>query len=404
MIRRHRLACCLAAVLLVLPFCISVSHAAAGGLVDTFCPPSQVAFVPCDYSPWPQDWQELKYRESYNFRGAVSSSSPLASVTITIQSEESVSTLYPYTKTVTFLRESGITSYDLGDAYQTVEQQSLMLMVETRLLARGKHTVSLSATVWGDDRVYPLTAGSFSLAEWYGFSLTPDKYASYQGLMSFFDGDTDKFTFSYRWTNGVFISVDPKWTEKYIVRSDMGYVHVDAYPYFQRAKEYIDSAWLRVSGTNGDSGVIPLSCLVDGYGGTRVSRFQRGGRVISHHTFGTCIDINAGLFPNQNRYARKQLIHDEVAECLTYNGLRFGDGTLYYDFTYSGAYAGRVFDVPETVVNYLLYELAFYRAGFNWGFYFSHTCDAMHFTLTESDYLCHTDPKTGLRKVFVYCN
>lgn len=222
--------------------------------------------------------------------------------------------------------------------------------------------------------------------------------------MRFFDGDTDKFTFAYQWANGVFIRIDPKWTEKYIVRSDMGNVHADAYPYFQQAKEYIDSTWLRVSGTNGDSGVIPLSRLVDGYGGTRVSRFQRGGRVISHHSFGTCIDINAGLFPNQNRFARKQLIYDEVTKHLTYNGIRYADGALFYDFTYSGTYGRRVWYVPETVVNYLLYELAFYRAGFNWGYYFTHTSDAMHFTLTESNYFYHTDPDIGLRKVSVYYN
>ena len=58
--------------------------------------------------------------------------------------------------------------------------------------------------------------------------------------------------------------------------------------------------------------------------------------------------------------------------------------------------------VPREIQNYLLYELAFYRAGFGWGYYFSHNCDAMHYTLTELDPALHEAEGTGLRKVFEY--
>ena len=53
-------------------------------------------------------------------------------------------------------------------------------------------------------------------------------------------------------------------------------------------------------------------------------------------------------------------------------------------------------------MNYFLYELAFYRAGFAWGFYYPHTCDAMHFTLTELSPSLFTDGPYAMRKVFTY--
>ena len=52
------------------------------------------------------------------------------------------------------------------------------------------------------------------------------------------------------------------------------------------------------------------------------------------------------------------------------------------------------------MVNYLLYELAFYRAGFLWAHYYRSTSDAMHFTLSE--FVTGTHDDGGLRKVFDY--
>jgi hypothetical protein len=48
-----------------------------------------------------------------------------------------------------------------------------------------------------------------------------------------------------------------------------------------------------------------------------------------------------------------------------------------------------------------LYELAFYRAGFQWGHYYVSTSDAMHFTLTDNIRISH-DGNEGLRKVYEY--
>lgn len=75
----------------------------------------------------------------------------------------------------------------------------------------------------------------------------------------------------------------------------------------------------------------------------------------------------------------------------------------YYDYTYTGDSLLWVFQtIPETVINYIIYELAFYRAGFQWGHYYVSTSDGMHFTLTDNIRINH-DGNDGLRKVFDYC-
>ena len=58
--------------------------------------------------------------------------------------------------------------------------------------------------------------------------------------------------------------------------------------------------------------------------------------------------------------------------------------------------------VPEPLMNYLLYELAFYRAGFSWGLYYPHTCDAMHFSLSELSPSYFEEGPYAMRKVFSY--
>ena len=86
---------------------------------------------------------------------------------------------------------------------------------------------------------------------------------------------------------------------------------------------------------------------------------------------------------------------------LVYNGILTEGGVSYYDFTYDGSYKTDPNGVPETCVNYILYELAFYRAGFEWAHYYKSTSDAMHFCLSEFVTYTH-DGEMGLRKVFEY--
>jgi len=159
---------------------------------------------------------------------------------------------------------------------------------------------------------------------------------------------------------------------------------------------------VRVSGTNGDSGVLLLSDLIDTYNGSYCSRFTTSEKSISHHAFGTATDLNGGMGVNDNLKENNAVINTEVGEKLTYNGTKTEEGVSYYDFTYSGDSLLWVFqNVPETVINYLLYELAFYRAGFEWGHYYISTSDGMHFTLTDNIRISH-DGNKGLRKVFEY--
>ena len=84
------------------------------------------------------------------------------------------------------------------------------------------------------------------------------------------------------------------------------------------------------------------------------------------------------------------------------NGIVEVKGKQCYDFTYTGSASKGLKGVPEPLMNYLLYELAFYRAGFSWGLYYPHTCDAMHFSLSELSPSYFTEGQYALRKVFTY--
>ncbi|MEZ4509046.1 MAG: M15 family metallopeptidase [Eubacteriales bacterium] len=136
---------------------------------------------------------------------------------------------------------------------------------------------------------------------------------------------------------------------------------------------------------------------------TYVPRFQSNLGYISHHTLGTAIDVNDDMYPNKNKSSNHDIIGDDVKNHLVYNGIQTDEtGVRYYDFTYDGSYPARYLKVPKTIVNYLLYELAFFRAGFEWGYYYETTCDAMHFMLTENDINRHMHSDIGLRKVYAY--
>ena len=76
-----------------------------------------------------------------------------------------------------------------------------------------------------------------------------------------------------------------------------------------------------------------------------------------------------------------------------------------FNFTYTGTakpWSEQRTKVPEPLMNYLLYELAFYRAGFSWGVYYPHTSDAMHFSLSELSPSLFEEGEYAMRKVFEY--
>lgn len=278
-------------------------------------------------------------------------------------------------------------------------------ILDLSLLQTGIHTLSVSICAGGEWR--ELFEGSFYvLSDTWEQIGRADFDGGYQEAIAFF-GDIEKFCYRYQWVEGRYIVVDPLWEQEYIVALPFfterdWLVHTDAVPYYLDAKEYLENGYVRVSGTNGDSGILRLSELICSYNGSYVARFNSQKTMISAHAFGTASDVNAALLPNANARENKELIAAEVGNLLAYNGISEEDGQRYYDFTYSGEYTASALQIPDTIINYLLYELAFYRAGFQWGYYYKGTSDAMHFCLPSEQVTYSHDGEGSLRKVFEY--
>ncbi|MBQ2770846.1 MAG: M15 family metallopeptidase [Clostridia bacterium] len=354
---------------------------------------------------FPQEGAILPLGADHGLSGRISSNYPLISVTLSDTCAYHSDPFYPYSVTLELSPEDQFLSVDLQKSPK-VFQPSLDQVFDFSRLTPGVHTLTLSARCAGCEEVHTLEKRSFYIlgTEWKKI-LPEDFNGSFGDAMEFFD-DVDRFLYRYQHVDGRYIVADPEW-EKTHITSLPGFggrdwlVHVDAVPYYERAFAYLRAVHVRIHGTNGDTGVLPLSDLIDTYNGSYVSRFTSSLKTISHHAFGTASDVNARMAPNLNNKENKKIISQAVKNDLAYTGILQEDGLSYYDFTYSGDAALTEDGVPEPVVNYLLYELAFYRAGFEWGHYYVSTSDGMHFTLTDRVRLSH-DGKSGLRKVFSY--
>lgn len=370
----------------------------------TASPAPVLTFRTDDAHPMPEN-EVLSLGAPYTLGGTVYSNYNLTAVTVTITCAHNDQKPYPYRCTV---RLSGNSSgiYDLTDPADG--GKSLSELVDFSQLLVGTHTMKIVASCEGMQSV-ELYRCKFTVAgeEW--LTITQENFSdSYREALAFF-GSTEKFLYRYQWVNGRYILADPEWEQQYIT-TITGYpsktpwlVHTDAAPFFEKAFEYLETTYLRVHGTNGDTGVIPAAALITEYNGCYVSRFTSSLKSISHHTFGTAVDVNASMEPNKNIADNTAVIADDVKGHLVYNGLLTEGGVTYYDFTYDGTYQCDPNGVPQTCVNYLLYELAFYRAGFEWAHYYRATSDAMHFCLSEFVTYSHDDKEQGLRKVYVYC-
>lgn len=371
----------------------------------TASPAPEMTFVADPANPLPGN--RARVTGPYTLSGTVVSNVPITKVSVLLACDYNESGFYPYEKTVTLPVDSGVCSYTLTDAENTLEGASLNDLVAFEALQNGLHTLILTAYTETQPDPFTLAVHQFFVLNGPWKRLSADDFLnSYDETAAFFGGRTERFLYRYQPGYGRYIVADPDWEDAYItgVQADEGapwLVHVDAVPYYEKAVHYLHTVHVRVHGTNGDTGVLPLMQLIDGYYGSYVSRFTSGKKYVSHHGFGTATDINATMAPNGNTKANQALIHREVDSLLAYNGILTENGIAYYDFTYSGQYACSMAGVPETVVNYLLYELAFYRAGFLWGHYYRTTSDGMHFTLTDQMYYSH-DGGYGLRKVFAY--
>ena len=370
----------------------------------TEAPAPVITFAADEKHPMPEE-ALLPLGEPYTIGGTIYSNRKLTAVTVSFTCSHNTQPPYPYRISVK-LKQSDSGVYSLTDPADG--GYSLSELVDFTKLLVGVHTMKIVASC-EDLQSVEIYRCRFRVAgeEW--LAITQDNFPdSYPEALAFF-GDTEKFLYRYQWVNGRYILADPQWEDKYIT-TVAGYpngepwlMHTDAVPYFEKAFDYMETTYVRVHGTNGDTGVIRLASLITEYNGCYVSRFTSSLKAISHHTFGTAVDVNASMQPNQNIAENKELIATDVKEHLVYNGLVTEGGVTYYDFSYDGSYTSDPNGVPQTCVNYLLYELAFFRAGFEWAHYYKSTSDAMHFCLSEFVTYSHDDKEQGLRKVYVYC-
>ncbi len=369
-------------------------------------PEATLTFVENAEYPLPKKENLLVQGAFFRLRGTIQSNYPLSSVTVTITCDHNDQEIYPYQKTVFLFPADFRQTYSLDDP-DTKSEKSLDQLVKFSELQVGLHTLKLSATIVGRTKSYPLATSQFYvLGEKWKWIQKKDFNNSYDTALKFFSVP-ERFVYRYQWVDGRYIVADPEWEKTYITKlqglpdDTLWSVHIDAVPYYEKALRYLNSTFVRVHGTNGDSGILPLSDLVVEYNGSYVSRFTSSLKTISHHAFGTATDINASMAPNRNLPENDAVILDEVKNRLSYTGIATEGDVQYYDYTYSGSYPTKHHGVPDSVINYLLYELAFFRAGFQWGHYYVSTSDAMHFTLSDNVLGTH-EGETGLRKVFAY--
>ncbi len=362
-----------------------------------------IAFQVCPEVPIIQDGDTLQQGLDYNLHGSIYAGSALTSVTA--QVVPTSGTGATILASVSFLPEQHVTAYSLTSKVLN----SLDQKFDLRTLSAGQYRFTLTATSVSQTAPVTLVSSDFHIAVYNPYTLTQNKFDdNYLDALEFFRGDTKAFLFPYYAGGGRGIVTDAFWRNAHIVTSSLGRVNVSAIPNFEAANHYLRNTYVRVSlysprtkkTTEGD--FLLLNDLLEKRG-TYVPRFQTNLEYISHHTLGTAIDVNDDLYPNSNHLGNHELIGGDVRNHLTYNGIKTDkSGIRYYDFTYDGDYPASYKKVPNTIVNYLLYELAFYRAGFEWGFYYETTCDAMHFMLTENDRNRHMHTDIGLRKVYDY--
>jgi len=356
--------------------------------------------------PLMEDGATLPGGLDYNTRGSIYSNSPLTSVTASFvprgggQGE---------TQTVIFDPSQNMLDYSLDTKSEYSARSGIGDLFDISDLPSGKYTFTLSATSVALSAPVTLYKVNCSISESKDTYLTQNKFDdNYFEVNRFFNGDTSKFLFQFWIRDGRSISTDTEWREVTIVESSLGRVNVGAVPNFELANYYLEHTYFSVTIVNRklnrqtDGRVTLLKNLISKEV-TYVPRFQSNLQYVSHHTLGLAIDVNDDMYPNKNIITNHDLIGDDVRNHLIYNGIKTDEnGQQYYDFTYDGKYSPRFERVPKTIVNYLLYELAFFRAGFQWGYYYETTCDGMHFTLAEMDINKHMYSDVGLRKVYDY--
>ena len=366
--------------------------------------PAPLRFTASEDLPLPSEAYALAKGCPFAIDGTVEATSPLLSVHAAVLDKNGKVKL---DAEITYTAEQNVTECRLLDLTFSKEITCLSEKLKFEKLGVGSYTLQLFAASVDSSETL-LASSGFQVTSGGWIQLQPNNLrGNYTTALAFF-GSPERFLFKFKFRSddSKLIVVDPEWREKYdaeavCVNGKKWRCHVDAVPYFEQVGQYIDNTCIHISGKGLDTGVVHLSDLID-FDATIVRRFVNSGLFVSHHSFGTAVDINAHYPSHRDVLANRDKIYQEVHDNLTYNGIVEIKGQKCYDFTYTGHAGSGLKHVPEPLMNYLLYELGFFRAGFSWGFYYPHTCDAMHFTLSELSPTYFEEGPYALRKVFSY--
>ena len=365
-------------------------------------PDPAIRFLPEEGLPLPCPEYNLTEKRPFAFGGTVVSEVPLIRVAVAV-SDETGSVLLEAEATPDGEDETAL-RYPLWDKTFPFEDGSLSARIDFASLKPGTYTFTLKAEneMAGEVVLYtaPFTVERTTALH----TLIPNDLRNTYPAMAAYAGQ-DTLPFTYRTGTYNQIWVDNGWIARNTTSIDTPFgddwrVNKAAEEPFHQAVRYMRTTYVHVGG-RWNSGVVRLSRLVRSYGGPFIGRQEENSPFLSPHVLGLAVDLNPGG-PNEAVPENWDTFCREISENLLYNGIKEQNGLKYYDFTYIGTWGAAYERVPTVIQNYLLYELAFYRAGFFWGAYYDHTCDASHFGLGEYDPEIFSDSPLALRKVFEY--
>ena len=369
-------------------------------------PDPAIRFLPEAGLPLPCEEYPLTEKRPFSFGGTVESGLPLTKVSVAVSDMEGKILLQA--EETPDPEDETATAFPLWDRTFPFDDQSLSGRMDFASLRPGQYVFILKAANESMGEV-TLHLASFTVTRTSGqHTLIPnDLRGTYPAAEEYLGEGVLPLTYQ----NGTYgqILVDAGWLGKNLVRIDTPFgahgaqwrVNKAAVEPFRQAIQYTRTTYVHVGG-KWDSGITRLSHLVGSYKGPYYGRQEENTPFISPHVLGLSVDINKNFGLNDAVPDNWPVFCREISENLIYNGIREKNGLKYYDFTYIGNWGTEYARVPTILLNYLLYELAFYRAGFFWGVYYEHTCDASHFGLGEYDPDVHTNSPLALRKVFEY--
>lgn len=388
-------------LIFILLLCLAPLSALAEG--EGAAPDPAIYLVPEEALPLPCEQYRLTEKRSFVFGGTVVSDVPLISVSVAVTDEKNQVLLQA--EQAIEAEDEDATCFPLWDRTYPFEDQSLSARLDFASLRPGNYTFTLRAAndAMGEVVLYtsPFTVERTDAVH----TLIPnDLRGTYPAAEAYLGEGVLPFTYQ----TGTFgqIQIDHTWINRNLVEVNTSFdgpwrVNRAAAEAFQKALSYMRNTYIHVGGKR-DSGILRLDRLVATYAGPFLPREEAYTPFLSPNVLGLGVDLNGGNGINDPVPDNWDILCKEISENLFYNGIQEKNGYRYYDFTYIGAWGATYERVPTVLQNYLLYELAFYRAGFFWGAYYDHTCDAKHFGLGEYDPSVHTDSPLALRKVYEY--